>query len=49
MENFKKHAEVSGSKILTEMVASIKKIDTHFLVVTSSKKEFTAKKVVLAT
>ncbi len=49
MNDFKKHAEESGSEILTEMVDSLEKHDDMFYIRTSSKKEFTAKKIVLAT
>ncbi len=49
MENFRKHAEVSWSEILTEMVTKLEKHDNHFHVSTSTWKELKAKKVVLAT
>lgn len=49
MEDFRKHAEVSGAEILTEMVTKLEKNENHFDVITSSGKELTAKKVVLAT
>ena len=49
MDNFKEHAEVSGSEILTEMVTEIKKHEDHFHITTSTWKEFKTKKVLLAT
>ena len=49
MDNFKKHAEVSGSEILTEMVSEINKHEDHFHIKTSAGKEFKTKKVLLAT
>ncbi len=49
MEDFKKHAEESWSEILTEMVTKLEKHNNHFHIVTSSGKELSAKKVILAT
>ncbi|MDO4764383.1 MAG: hypothetical protein Q4A00_08405 [Flavobacteriaceae bacterium] len=49
MDNFKKHAEVSGSEVLHEMVTELKKEDESFFVKTSSGKEFSSKYVILAT
>jgi thioredoxin reductase len=49
MNNFKEHAETSGTKILTEMVTEINKLQDHFCVKTSTGKEFKTKKVLLAT
>ena len=49
MDNFKEHAEVSGSEILTEMVTEIKKHKDHFHITTNTKKEFKTKKVLLCT
>ena len=49
MDNFKKHAETSGSEILQEMVEKVTKHKNHFHIITSSKKEFKSKKVILAT
>ena len=49
MEDFRKHAEVSGSEILTEMVTKLEKHENHFHISTSTWKELKAKKVVLAT
>lgn len=49
MDNFKKHAEVSGSEILQEMVVEIKKNWEIFEVKTSSEKKLKAKKIILAT
>jgi len=49
MDNFKKHAEVSWSEILIEMVSEIKKHDNHFHIITNTKKEFKTKKVLIAT
>ncbi len=48
MENFKKHAEVSGSEIITDTVTEIIKTDTGFLIKTPTK-EFSTSYVVLAT
>jgi thioredoxin reductase len=36
MDNFKKHAEVSGSEILNEMVTEINKHENHFHIKTGS-------------
>jgi thioredoxin reductase len=38
MDNFRKHAEVSGSEVLNEMVTEVRKREdhNHFHVVTSS-------------
>ena len=49
MDNFRKHAEVSGSEILNEIVNEIKKHENHFNIKTSSWKEFKSKYVILAT
>ncbi len=49
MENFKKHAEISGSEILTEMVTKLEKHEDHFHITTSTWKELKTKKVILAT
>lgn len=49
MKDFKEHAEESGSEILTEMVTKLEKHESHFHIATSSGKELSAKKVVLAT
>jgi thioredoxin reductase (NADPH) len=49
MDNFKEHAETSGSEILTEMVTEIIKDENYFIIKTSGKKEFKTKKVLLAT
>jgi len=49
MDNFKEHAETSGSEILTEMVTEINKEKEFFIVKTSTNKEFKTKKVLLAT
>lgn len=49
MDNFKAHAEVSGSEILQEMVTELKKNWNTFEIKTSSGKEFQTKKVILAT
>jgi len=49
MDNFKKHAEVSGSEILQEMVEKVDKHEDHFHIKTASWKEFKAKKVIIAT
>ena len=49
MDNFKKHAEVSGSEILNEMVTEISKHDDYFHIKTGSWKEFKSKYVILAT
>lgn len=49
MDNFRKHAEVSGSEILNEMVKNVNKHENHFHITTSSWKEFKSKYVILAT
>jgi thioredoxin reductase len=49
MDNFKSHAETSGSEILEEMVEKIEKHEDHFHIKTAISKEFKAKKVILAT
>jgi hypothetical protein len=49
MENFKEHALVSGSEILSEMVTEVTKNEDFFVVKTSSGKIFESKKVILAT
>ena len=49
MDNFKKHAEVSGSEILQEMVEKVNKHEDHFHIITTSWKEFKAKRVIIAT
>jgi thioredoxin reductase (NADPH) len=36
MDNFKKHAEVSGSEILQEMVEKVDKHEDHFHITTNS-------------
>lgn len=53
MENFQKHALESGSEILQDRVESVEVIEDNgeekFKVITMTKKEFTAKKILLAT
>lgn len=49
MDNFKEHAETSGSDFLEEMVEKLEKNDGIFMVTTTSNKVFTAKYVILAT
>lgn len=49
MDNFRKHAEITWSEILNEMVEKVEKHDTHFHITTYSKKEFKAKYVIIAT
>lgn len=49
MENFKEHALISGSEILSEMVTEVTKNEDFFVVKTSSGKIFESKKVILAT
>ena len=49
MDNFKEHAEVSGSEVLHEMVNELNKNWEVFEVKTSTGKEFQAKKLILAT
>jgi hypothetical protein len=36
MDNFKEHAETSGSEILNEMVSKINKHEDHFHIITIS-------------
>ncbi len=49
MDNFKKHAEVSGSEILSEMVTKLEKQDDFFYTTTSTWKKFKSKYIILAT
>lgn len=49
MDNFKKHAEISGSEIIQEMVSEIAKEWENFKVKTSSWKSFESKYLILAT
>ncbi len=49
MDNFKAHAEISGSTILQEMVEKVEKHKDHFHITTTTLKEFTSKKIILAT
>lgn len=49
MDNFRKHAEISGSEILNEMVKEINKHTDQFHIITASWKEFKSKYVILAT
>lgn len=49
MDNFKEHAEVSGSEILSEYVSEVTKQEDHFHIKTSSWKELKSKYVIVAT
>jgi thioredoxin reductase (NADPH) len=49
MDNFRKHAEVSWSEILQEIVDELEKHEDHFHIKTSSWKEFKSKYVIIAT
>jgi len=49
MDNFRKHAEISGSEILQDTVEKVDKYEDHFHIFTSTKKEFKAKRVIIAT
>jgi len=49
MDSFREHAAVSGSEILSEMVKEVTKHEEHFHVITFSGKEFTAKRIIIAT
>ncbi len=49
MDNFKDHAESTGSEILNELVTEVNKHKKHFHVKTSSWKEFKSKYVIVAT
>ena len=49
MDNFKKHAENAGSEIITENVEKVEKKGDIFCITTSSKKEYEAKYVIIAT
>ena len=49
MDDFKKHAEESGSEILSESVETVKKHKDHFHIVTSNWKEFKSKYIIVAT
>lgn len=49
MDKFKLHAEKTWSEFLQEMVNEVTKHEDHFHIVTSSWKEFKAKKIIIAT
>lgn len=49
MDNFRKHAEVSGTEILNSMVIWVDKIDDFFEIKTVCWKTFTSKFVIVAT
>lgn len=49
MDNFRKHAEISWSEILQDTVKEVNKLDKWFQIITHSNKEFTSKKVIIAT
>jgi len=49
MDKFREHAIVSGSEILQEMVEKVDKHEDHFHITTATKKEFKAKRVIIAT
>ncbi len=49
MENFRKHAEVSGTEIISEKVTEVTKHENHFYIKTEWDKEYKSKYVVLAT
>lgn len=49
MDNFKLHAEKSGSEMVNEIVEKIEKVDDIFHITTSSKKEYKSKYVIIAT
>lgn len=49
MDNFKEHAETSGTEILNELVTKVEKNDKNFIIKTSSEKEFSSKYLILAT
>jgi len=49
MENFKKHAEVSGSKIENWMISEVIKHDNHFHLKTMWWEEYKSKFIILAT
>ena len=49
MDSFKEHAIKAGSEIILENVEKVTKHEDHFHIITSSKKEFKAKYVIVAT
>ena len=49
MDSFREHAIVSWSEILQEVVEKVDKYENHFYIITTTKKEFKAKKVIIAT
>ncbi|MDD3646512.1 MAG: FAD-dependent oxidoreductase [Candidatus Gracilibacteria bacterium] len=49
MDNFRQHAEISGSEIVQDTVKEVNKLDNSFQVITHSGKEFSSKKVIIAT
>jgi len=49
MDDFKKHAEESGSEILNESVETVTKHEDHFHVKTATWKEFKSKYIIVAT
>lgn len=49
MDKFKLHAEKTWSEFLQEMVNEVTKHEDHFHIITSSWKEFKAKKIIIAT
>jgi thioredoxin reductase len=49
MDNFKKHADLSGSEIIQDTVTNINKNQEGFLITTSQKKEYKTKKIILTT
>lgn len=49
MDNFRKHAEASGSEFLQDTVSTVEKKEEWFLIKTGSGKELTSDYVVLAT
>ena len=49
MDNFKKHAEISGSKIINEMVKEVIKYKDYFHIISENWNEYKTKKVLIAT
>ena len=49
MDNFKEHAETSGTKIVSEMVKEITKHEDYFHIISENWNEYKAKKVIIAT
>jgi thioredoxin reductase len=49
MDNFRRHAESSGSEIIQDTVINVDKNENGFVIKTASQKEFNSKYVIYAT